>query len=204
MITYNNIKEHFLEVDLKMGNKYKMLVIGALALVLFFTLTVSARTWSTDDDGSSDFIEIQAATTNASSAADTKEDYDGLWIGNTSYNGDVWFNVSDNIVKTFGISAKNISIDFIDTVSWRRVGIESQNLNITARTFNATIINNQFNYTIASGWNVSGVFNSTKNANGTLIIQTEIREFFSENYISVYPPILWTATKVSPSLGSAP
>ena len=76
------------------------------------------------------------------------------------------------------------------------VGI-SHDERIFSRTINATIINNQFTYSLTHGENaeeILGVFTSDRNANGTFGLQVE--GFYSLNFTCIYPLISWNATKV--------
>ena len=122
--------------------------------------------------------------------------HDEIWVGNTSYGGEVWFNVSENKVKSFRISTKGVSGDVIDIVAGEKVGSSYDERIVTRRT-NVTIIDNQFTYSITHGENMEeilGVFTSARNANGTWRLQVE--SFFSSNFSCVYPLITWNATKV--------
>ena len=120
---------------------------------------------------------------------------DEIWVGNTSYGGEVWFTVSENKVKSFRLFTKGASGDVINETG-DKVG-SSYNEWIFSRTINATIINNQFTYSLTHGENVEeilGVFTSDRNANGTFGLQVE--GFYSSKFTCIYPLISWNATKV--------
>jgi len=121
--------------------------------------------------------------------------YDEIWVGNTSYGGEVWFNVSEGKVKTFRISTKGVSGDVINITTGKKEGRYDDERVVTYAT-NATIINNQFTYSIYYGKNVteiSGVFTSDRDVNGTGKLQIET---LLPNFTCVYPLISWNATKV--------
>ena len=121
--------------------------------------------------------------------------YDEILVGNTSYGGEVWFNVSEGKVKTFRISTKGVSGDVINITTGKKEGRYDDERVVTYAT-NATIINNQFTYSIYYGKNVteiSGVFTSDRDVNGTWKLQIET---LLPNFTCVYPLISWNATKV--------
>jgi hypothetical protein len=121
--------------------------------------------------------------------------YDEIWVGNTSYGGEVWFNVSEGKVKTLRISTKGVSGDVINITTGKKEGRYDDERVVRYAT-NATIINNQFTYSIYYGKNVteiSGVFTSDRDVNGTWKLQIET---LLPNFTCVYPLISWNATKV--------
>jgi parallel beta-helix repeat protein len=64
-----------------MGERYGILIIGTVILLLCFVGTASARTWYVDDSGGADFIAIQEAII-AASGGDTIVVKDGNYLEN--------------------------------------------------------------------------------------------------------------------------
>ena len=99
--------------------------------------------------------------------------YDEIWVGNTSYGGEVWFNVSEGKIRTFRISTKGVPGDVINITTGKKEG-RCVNERVVTYATNATIINNQFTYSSCYGKNVtelSGVFTSDRDVNGTWKLQ---------------------------------
>ncbi len=121
--------------------------------------------------------------------------YDEIWVGNTSYGGEVWFNVSEGKIRTFRISTKGVPGDVINITTGKKEG-RCVNERVVTYATNATIINNQFTYSSYYGKNVtelSGVFTSDRDVNGTWKLQIETP---LPNFTCIYPLISWNATKV--------
>ena len=64
-----------------MGERYGILIIGTVILLLCFVGAASARTWYVDDSGGADFIAIQEAII-AASGGDTIVVKDGNYLEN--------------------------------------------------------------------------------------------------------------------------
>ena len=124
--------------------------------------------------------------------------YDGRWEGSASYDGEVcgnvWFNVSENMVETFGVYLKKkIPFDIIDFAG-EKIGNGTQSGGIYIG-INTAIVNAQFNYkssSTMSNKSISGVFTSDNNANGTWVYIK--RDQYGSSYN--LPPITWNATKL--------
>jgi hypothetical protein len=121
--------------------------------------------------------------------------YDEIWVGSTSYGGEVWFNVSEGKVKTLRISTKGVSGDVINITTGKKEGRCDDERVVTYAT-NATVINNQFTYSLYYGKNmteISGVFTSDRDVKGTWKLQIET---LKPNFTCIYPLISWNAKKV--------
>jgi PGF-CTERM protein len=131
----------------------------------------------------------------------SKSSYDGTWVGNMSYGGKFWFNVSGNRVRTFGwnYTKKEVPFDIIDSRTGEKVGNGTCfGSNPTFFRVNATIVNNQFNYTRSEsgdyGVTLLGVFTSDNSASGTC--DCELSNFDYTSCVDVYPLFTWNATKI--------
>jgi len=152
--------------------------------------------------------------------------YDGIWVGNASYGGEICgvveFNVSENEVRDFIVNYTNISFDMID---WRGVKVTSGNgstrvkisESVTIESHEngeiveypgslATIVNNQFNYSEVffnytyANTSILGVFTSNNNACGTFKHEC-LASLPGETYpnVLVFPLTTWNATKKIPT-----
>ncbi|NQE45670.1 hypothetical protein C5S31_06600 [ANME-1 cluster archaeon GoMg2] len=143
-------------------------------------------------------VVLMAAVTVCICSSGNAQNYDGTWVGNTSYNGDVEFNVSGNNITTFSISVEGAPVDRFDKSTGMKVGNVISNTKFRCNVFNTSIVNSGFNYTSASPVEeniISGCFSSINEAGGTW--KHEHEDLWGS--VLVYPLITWSATRVGAS-----
>jgi hypothetical protein len=144
------------------------------------------------------FVILMAAVTVCICSSGNAQNYDGTWVGNTSYNGDVEFHVSGNNITSFSISVVGAPVDRYDKSTGMKVGSGISNTKFACNVFNTTIVNSEFNYTSASPNEeniISGGFSSINEAGGTW--KHEHEDLWG--VVLGYPHITWSATRVGAS-----
>ncbi len=150
------------------------------------------------------FVLLMAAVTVSicSSSSNAQQNYDGLWEGNTSYNGEVELKVSGNNVTLFSISVKEVPMDMFDKTTGLKLGTAISNTKYTCNAFNAPIVNSKFNYTPTppdTENTIAGVFTSSRETEGTWKYKHE--DLWG--VVRVYPLITWSATRVGAATSAA-
>lgn len=150
------------------------------------------------------FVLLMAAVTVCicSSSSNAQQNYDGLWEGNTSYNGEVELKVSGNNITLFSISVKEVPVDMFDKTTGVKLGTAISNTKYTCNAFNAPIVNSKFNYTPTppdTENTIAGVFTSSRETEGTWKHKHE--DLWG--VVRVYPLITWSATRVDAATSAA-
>ncbi len=77
------------------------------------------------------FVILMAAVTVCICSSGNAQNYDGTWVGSTSYNGDVEFHVSGNNITRFSISVKEVPVDLFDKTTGSKNGTANSSTKYT-------------------------------------------------------------------------